>query len=395
MRPGVGGALLAALTLLIGACTAQVEGTPVKASGRLVPGAVDISMLDIGHYPTAPRPPLGVAGDRMLGLLIEAQRMANNVIGPWEADPSLTTHFGAGGMALVSAETVGLIGPAEFGASVGQHNFINGFTSARTAEGLKILQNTVLRFGDPPSAAAAAVDLGDVAIRTGVPPVLPVQIPGHPETMSASYIDKSPSGRDLTSVIAFTAHGPYVFMELAQSVDGPDPAVAMIAKTIDLQGPAIDEFRATDPAEFADISLDPTGLLARTLPVPEEEATVVENATYEQRGALHFVGEPVMSATLFSETSMDLMALGSAVVYEAGDSEGAGRIVDAFIRSVEPMTRPANPVANLPGSRCRNLQYDAFYCLAAADKYAIEVSGSELRDVQQRAAAQYVMLMSD
>jgi hypothetical protein len=41
------------------------------------------------------------------------------------------------------------------------------------------------------------------------------------------------------------------------------------------------------------------------------------------------------------------------------------------------------------------MQYQAFYCLAAADRYAIEASGAQLLDVQQQVAAQYVMLMSE
>ena len=392
---GVRGALLVVLTLLIGACSTHIEGTPVKASGGPALGTVDISKLDVGQYPTTPRSPLGVAGNPRMGLVLEAQRLANNVIGPWEADSSLTDPFGVGALALVSADTLSLIGPAVFATSVGQHNFINGFTSARTAGGSKILENTVLRFADPPSAAAAASDLSDTAMRTGVPPVLPVQIPGHPDTMSASYVEKAPSGTQLTSVIAFTAHGAYVLMQLAQSVDGVDPAVGMIAKTIDLQGPTIDEFRATDPAEFADISLDPTGLLARTLPVPEQEATVVQNATYERRGALQFQSDAVKSATLFAETRTDLVAMGKTGVYQTEDSEAATRIVESFFAELQPMSGPANPVTNLPDSHCANLQYQAFYCVAAADRYAIEANGPKLLDVQQQVAAQYVMLMGD
>ena len=77
-----------------------------------------------------------------------------------------------------------------------------------------------------------------------------------------------------------------------------DPAIGLVAKTLDLQGPAIDKFRATDLSEFADISLDPTGLLARTLPVPDKEATPIQNATYEQRGALQYQSDPARSAKL-------------------------------------------------------------------------------------------------
>ena len=48
----------------------------------------------------------------------------------------------------------------------------------------------------------------------------------------------------------------------------------------------------------------------------------------------------------------------------------------------------------MPDSRCLQLEDKAFYCLATADRYAIETSGPNLLDTQQQVAAQYVMLMS-
>lgn len=393
MRRIVGGALLAVTVVLVGACTTTVEGSAIKASGGPPPGTVDPSQLDVGPYPTEPSPPLGVAGDEKLGLLIEGQRMANNVVGPWEADSTLTASFGFGAAVLKSPDAMALIGPQAFAPAVAKHDFINGFATARSAGGQKVLMNAVLRFPDAQAAAAANADLGDLAIKTGKPPVRPVPIPGHADTVAASYTDAAgPSGQQLTAVLAFTAHGQYVFMQLAQAVDGLDPAVDMIAKTIDLQGPMIDKFRATDPTEFTDISIDPTELLARTLQVPERQATVVQNATYERPGALQFQNDPVRSATLFDKAGMDLVAMGLTNVYHTEDSEGAAQIVDGFFAELQPNSQPANPVKNLPDSRCLKLQDQSFYCLAAAGGDAIEASGTKLLDVQQQVAAQYVIL---
>jgi hypothetical protein len=382
------------VALLSAACSTAVDGSAVKESGAPPGPAIDISKLDVGPYPTQPSQPLGVAGDPMKGVVIEAQRMANNVVGPWEVDSTLTGYFAFGALVLKSPDAMALIGPKAFAAGVGHHNFINGFVTARTAEDQKVLLNAVLRFADPPSAAAAAAELGDLALKAGIPPVEPVQVPDHPDTVASSYTATEKPGPPLTSVSAFTAHGPYVFMQLAKAVDGVDPAVGLVAKTIDMQGPAIDGFRATDPAEFADISIDPTGLLARTLPVPERQAMVFQNATYEQHGALQFQSNPVRSATLFSETGMDLMTMAKTNVYQTKDTESAARIVDAFIAELQATSQPANGVANLPGSRCLQLQDKTFYCLGAADRYAIETTSQTLLDAHQQVAAQYVMLMS-
>jgi hypothetical protein len=168
----------------------------------------------------------------------------------------------------------------------------------------------------------------------------------------------------------------------------------LVAKAIDLQGPAIDQFRATDPSEFTDISLDPTGLLARTLPVPEKDATTVQNTTYEQRGALQFQNDPSRSAKLFTDTGTDLVAMAKTNVYQTKDPASAAKIVDGFYAELQPTSQPAKPVNNLPDSRCLQLEDKSFYCLGAADRYAIETASDNLLDAQQQVAAQYAMLLS-
>jgi hypothetical protein len=221
------------------------------------------------------------------------------------------------------------------------------------------------------------------------------QIPGHPDAQAASYTQTDGStGKRWSAVRAFTAHGPYVFMQLAQTVDGMDPALGLVAKAVDLQGPVIDRFRATDPSEFADISLDPTGLLARTLPVPEKDATPIQNTTYEQRGALQFQSDPSRSATLFSQTGTDLVAMAKTNVYQTKDSESAARIVDGFYAELQATSQPAKPVTNLPDSRCLRLEDETFYCMGVADRYAIETTSQTLLDAQQQVAAQYAMLLN-
>lgn len=386
-------ALLLAVAMLSAACSSTVAGTPVKATGAQ--GAIDFDRLDVGPYPTEPSAPLGVAGDPRRGVVIEAQRMANNVIGPWEVDPALTSWFAFGAVVLPEAQTLGLIGPGEFAVVAARHNFINAFASARSEGDKKMLLNAVLRFPDDESAAAAATEMGESAMQQqgADGPAQTVTIPGHPDARANTYttIDRRAGKRH--AVRSFTAHGPYVLMQLAQSTDGADQASQIVAKALDLQGPEIDEFRATDPAEFADITIDPTGLLARTIPVQTRGATLTKNATYERRGALHFQSDPSRSAKLFADTGTDLVAMAKASVYETRDAAGAKGIVDGFYAEVSPKAQPANPVNNMPDSRCLKLVDGSFYCLVTADRYAIEAGGPNLLEAQQLAAAQYVMLM--
>jgi len=387
-------AVLAVIALLAGGCSGRTEGTAVKSEAAAPTATIDLSQLDVGPYPTKPSPPLGVVGDPARAVLIEAQRMANNVVGPWEVDPAMTTVFGPGAVVVQNAAALTLLGPEGVAGAAGRHQLINGFASARTAEGKTALLNAVLRFPDEASAAAATADMGNASMQAVGPGGQKVPIPGHPDATAASYpVTSRAGGPDLTAVRSFTQHGPYVLMQLAQSADGRDAAAALAAKTIDLQGPAIDQFRATDPSEFADISLDPTGLLARTLPVDPKDAATVQDTTYERRGALHYQSDPTRSAKLFADTGMDLVAMAKANVYQTKDSQSAGKIVDGFFAELSPTSQPAKGVNHLDGSKCLQLEDKSFYCLAAADRYAIEISGANLLEAQQQTAAQYAMLM--
>lgn len=387
--------LVFAVALTLSACTSTVQGAAVKATGGPVP-ALDFSQLDPGRFPTAPSQPLGVAGDPLLGVVVEGQRMANNVIGPWEVDPALTASFIFGAAVLPNAQALALIGPVELAAAAGRHNFVNAFASARTEKNRKILLHAVLRFNDEGAATAAATDMGETAMQQqgADGPAQKLEIPGHPEARANSYtiVDRT-TGR-WNAVRSFTAHGPYVLMQLAQSTDGADAAAQLVAKAIDLQVPEIDKFRATDPSEFTEISLDPAGLLARTIQLKGRDATFTKNTTYEQRGALHFQSDAARSAKLFADTGVDLVAMANTNVYQTRDAEGAKGVVDGFYAEVSPTARPANPVNNMPDSRCLGMNGSGFYCLATADRYAIEASAPTLLAAQQMTAAQYIMLMS-
>jgi hypothetical protein len=199
-------------------------------------------------------------------------------------------------------------------------------------------------------------------------------------------------------VRAFTARGPYVLVQLAQATDSPDTAAALIAKTLDLQGPLIDQFTPTDAAKLAELPIDPTGLLARTLPVSPDDASVNQRTVYEPRGALQLQTDPPRAATLFAQAGMTYEASAATAVYEARDARdahGARVIADGFFAEVSAIGRPAAAVKQMPTSRCLDLSEGKvanFYCLATADRYTIEAQAAQLLDAQQKAAAQYAML---
>lgn len=388
--------LLLAVALVAAACSSTVQGSAVKSTGGPSGPALDFSRLDPGRFPTKARAPLGVTGDPLRGVVVEAQRMADHVIGPWEVEPAITKHFAFGAAVMPAAEALALIGPMDLAAAAATHNMVNAFASARTEENRRILLNAVLRFPDEAAATAAATEMGEVAMRQqgADGPAQKLEIPGHPDAQANSYTTIGRGAERWSAVRSFTAHGPYVLMQLAQSTDGSEQAAQLVAKTIDLQEPEIDSFRATDPSEFSDISLDPSGLLERTIRLEGRDPSFAKNATYDQRGALHFQSDAARSATLFDDTGVDLVAMAATNVYQTRDGDGAKGVVDGFYAEVSPTARPANAVPNMPGSRCLQLTDGGFYCLATADRYALEVSAPTLLATQQMTAAQYLTLMS-
>lgn len=387
-------ALLTGAALMLAACTTVVPGSAVVAGDG---PAVDVAQLDVGDYPTRPLSPLGTTGTMQTGVIVEAQRMANFVVGPWEVDPSLTNGYRMVAQAVTDARELTMIGPAETSSVARRHGFVNGFVSARQSEGRTTMLNAVLRFPDPSAAAAGAADLARAALpqqyKRAQPQ--PVTIPGRPDARASRYtffdVDE---GRPWTAVRAFTSHGQYVFTQLVESVGGPDVALALIANTVGFQGPVIDLFQSTDPADFAEIPLDPTGLLARTLPLPNAEPTAAQNARYGRRGALHFQDDPARSSPLFGETVMDLAAMAKTTVYRTIDAQAAARVADEFAAEVQGRGgRSVDGVGFLPGSRCAE-HGDGFHCVATADRYAIEAQSRRATDARQQVAAQYVLLVA-
>jgi hypothetical protein len=389
---------LAAFIFGLTGCSTTIVGSPVRAAGGPAPGAVDTSLLDVGNYPTKPAA-LGNAGSDAVGRIVEAQRMSNFVTGPWEVDPALIGHYVSSGLVVSAAKNLTMLSSDAVATIAEQHGFINGFHSSREDKDRKQLSNSVLRFPDPASATAAATEMvnsvlhasPDDTVLTGV---APVPIPGHPEALAASgSFQQVDSTLKWQVVKSFTPHGPYVLMQDAQTVvGGRDATAALVAATLDLQAPLIDQFTATAPADFATLPVDPTGLLARTLPIAARDAQIYQRADYQRRGILQLQGDPVKSAALFTDTGMDQAAVGKTIVYQARDPAAATKIVDEFAEEVKPSSKPADGVNGLPASRCMQLQPGGFYCLAAADRYAIEVDAGQLPDAKQQLAAQYLML---
>jgi hypothetical protein len=404
-------AILAAV--LVGCTHTTTPGTarPAPQSPSNPSTSVNPSLLDPGAYPTAPLPPLGNARSEHTGSLVEGRRLAAHVVGPWQADPALTAPGSNTPAAVIddfnqlSRVTWAPIMGGAYGLP-----FVVGFMSERQTPGPNpqmSLRNAVLRFADPSSAAkgaqgmhARAMDMPRVVSATPIvtEPEQAIPIPGHPDAAGAllTFQEGSQTVRELTT---FTPHGPYVLVQVARCATGPECEAPLAARTLDLQIPLIDAFQPTDANQFAALPLDPTGLVARTLPLPPDRTTSTTGAAYPPAGALHLEDNPLQVGPTLAAAGVDDVSINLTTLYQAKDAAGAQTLAQTYtdIAVKTPGAQAASPVPGLPQSHCTRVAgsnglVPRYWCLASAGRYTIKTIARQLDSAYQQIAAQYRML---
>ena len=389
---------LSAVVVMAAGCTTVVAGTAAKAGGP-APPAADVALLDPGNYPRRPRAPLGPVANEDAGRRVEALRMADIVAGPWEVDQQLQAGRARRTSAWPKVEMLSDLFGAALQSVAAAHRFLVGFSSDRTSRGavnVKGLANAVLRFASPADASAAAAELAaaDMAIPRAGKPATRLDIPRYPATVA--YVG---GGARSFEAEAFSAHGTYVLYEFADSDESAEVVADLIAKALDVQGPLVDHFQATPADQIASMPADPTGLLARSLPLTQPD--INKDAVFEQRGSMQFRPDPAGTQAMFNDAGVQRVSLGRSSVYEAIDSTGAQRAVDGLIRIDVPFLnfKPTGGINGLPTARFFDrgpadpeLSMLRYLCIAPAGRYAIKVTGGQELDVHQAVAAQYLML---
>ncbi len=225
-----------------------------------------------------------------------------------------------------------------------------------------------------------------------------IAVPGHPDAAAAllTFQDGAQTVRELS---VFTAHGPYVLVQVARCAAGPDCEAALAAHTLDRQMPLIDTFTPTDANQFGALPRDPTGLVARTLPLPPDQTTPMTGAAYETAGALHLEDDPGQVGPALTAAGVDFASVNLATLYQAKDPASAQTLADAYsdITAKTPAAQAASPVPGLPQSRCTRVAGPSglvprYWCLAAAGRYVIKTVARQLDSAQQQMAAQYRIL---
>ena len=392
------------IALLLAACGGTVDGTAVQETTP----TVDPSALDPGSYPTSARPPLGQAGTDEAGQLVEGRRMAGFVVGPWQTDPALT-QIGASPAKVIQRrdEIVQVVWPAML-ARLPALPLVAGFVSERTSTNpgdATLLRNAVLQYPFPQTATDAAEALRAGALNVvdhgGGPaltePIRPVPIPGHPEATGAlmKRLEGTASVHELTVI---SARGPNVLIQVVQFAT-PERAAELAGRILDLQVPLIDTFVPTEPAPLASLPRDPSGLLARTVPLKPGQGDSMSDADYDPTGAMQLEDNPIQAGPAMQDAGVDTVAVSQTTVYQARDAEAAQRLAQALgdDTAVSQAAQPAAQVPSLPGSRCVRIEDAAgliphHWCIATNERFTFKAVARELDNAHQQIAAQYLML---
>ncbi|OBJ70184.1 hypothetical protein A5643_00910 [Mycobacterium sp. 1274756.6] len=366
------------------------------------PNVVNANLLDTGDYPTTPSDPLGTAGSREAGALVEARRMAEAVLVPFEVDK----RFDKSGNDVTPFTDQGrlntiLYSNQSIGNAAGRHNLVAGFlTSAQSSENaLMKISHIVMRFGSPQDATDAVNDMAEHSeADSQFNKRHPRPIADRPDIQVFWDEDDKETGK-FRGLHTYTAHGPYVIADLVGS-ETVDEAIELAVAAIDKQRAALDGFEATPVDKLADLPLDPDGLLAHTLPYPKGATKSDANGVYGQHGALHFMMNPLRDQQLFDDAGVTEMARGFATVYQTRNATAAAKVAADFAVQIGELTYPKyvadEPINGLPAARCLKPDGETsrpmFRCVAYVDRYVMEAAGSDTESARRALAAQYVML---
>ncbi|MGO4444469.1 hypothetical protein AB4Z42_14030 [Mycobacterium sp. 2YAF39] len=394
------------IALLLTACGGAVDGTAVKSTTP----TIDPSALDPGSYPTTPRPALGQAGTDDVGRLVEGRRMAGFVVGPWQADPVLIQAGAAPAKVMDQRNQISQVIWPSMLTRFPSLPLIVGFVSERTssnANDTAMVRNAVLQYPFPETAAKVAEGLAAGALnivvtdRAGGPvptePVRAVPIPGHPEATAA--LMARPEGTAIVhELTVISARGPHVLIQVIQFAT-PERAVELAGRILDLQVPLIDTFVPTAPAPLATLPRDPSGLLARTVPLKPGQGDSMVDADYDPAGAMQLEDNPIAAGAAMRDAGVDTVAVSQTTVYQARDAAAAQRLAQALgdDTAQRQAAQPAAEVPGLAGSRCVRIDgagglIPHHWCVATSGRYTFKAVARELNNAHQQMAAQYLML---
>ncbi|MFR9752228.1 hypothetical protein ACL02S_14495 [Nocardia sp. 004] len=395
-------AVIAIATALVctTSCADSLDGNPQPGMAP-----VDLSALQTGAMETEPTPfNLKFGPDKARSVrFIEARRMLNYLVHPFDVDSDLTDSGSV--RLIVSADSMSAEGPLPpiYKPVAEKNSLVAGAYIVRINGNLrsrKKLIISILRFATDNDSANAAADFDRITGEQGERH--PIPIADHPDA-------RATSADDITAT-AFQSHGPYVIV-INAGVPTPDrdALASTIKKTTDLQIAQLDKQQPIPLNDLLDLPIDPDGIMRRAAPKAKDHSdpffTVYEEdfGAYQPSGILHFERNPVRMRKAFEDSGVDLVGRRAGTVYRTSDLAAAFRLQTAL---TEPGKSDSvlDPPPGLSDARCLRLDaidpnrnYTAFCAVVFGHYVAVVVSVFPTaarvdRALYERAAAQYSIL---
>ncbi|MEV6337466.1 hypothetical protein AB0M12_22435 [Nocardia vinacea] len=390
--------LLTVGVLALGAvgCGTEVPGTATRVQS-------DVSALDVGNYQTKPRT-VGNAKSDKQARAREAQRLADYVALPYEADPSyvedawnLRSHI------VLNRKTLGNLVINDTFDEVAKDltaGWVNAWSTGGAPEDKRRTLNVaVLMFPDAPTATTVGpmLEHDDFTYNRDNQPV---PITKHANT-TAHWRP------DISSIGSWTVHDRYViFIKVVDDTSAPDlPALTtQVERMLDVQIPLLDKFHPTPAGELQHIPLDPPGLLGRTLPSnPDAPVRAEPDGLYEGRGILSLLAADPTSMGTLEKSEVDLAAFGDAAVFRSKTAKGSQALWQHWQPSKNP--EPNQKMVEAPSGLGEHVECYADMtgsgdkqtvsmniCVFQVDRYTVQAFGKQLQDLHQKVSAQYALL---
>ncbi|MEV2218714.1 hypothetical protein AB0E01_02405 [Nocardia vinacea] len=391
---------IAALTVTL--VTGTSCATPIDGTAKPGMTPVDLSILKTGDLATAPSPfKLKFSDTGRTVRMIEARRMLNYLVHPFDVDSDLTN---VGYVRLIAdATTMTADGalPAIYKPVAEKNRIVAGAYVSRTNGNLrssKKLIVSILRFPTEADSKSAADDFFRITQEQNERHAIPID--GHPDAHATSADNATANG--------FQQYGPYVIaISAGVPTPSPDTLAGTIKKVIDLQIVQLDKQKPIPIDDLLDLPTDPDGIMRRAAPRSNSDPFLSfyeeDFGNFQASGILHFERNPIEVRKAFEEGGVDLVGRRSSTVYRARDLEGAFRLQTALTR-LGKNDATLDPPPGLSDAQCVRLDNRDLnrsftsYCAIVYDRYVavvvstISEAATVDRQLQERASAQYSIL---
>lgn len=417
LRGGIAIALGA--TLALSGCGSGDEPTDQQAEAAS--SSVDLASLDTGDFPTEPHGDFGNADESKLPEF-EAQRLAEFTALPQEIDPMYDASEDSEFRILTSVDDgYGTDTQNELKTELGFDfgTVGSGYATAPDGEMPKDqLFYEISHFPDAESAAHVSAHLGQME-REGEPAEpgeepssitrTPMEIPGHPEAVATTVDSEFDAADGTLQVLSYSPRGEFVVRtSVTVPRENPDRAPEMVARTLDVQNPLLDQFVAApgpgksgeEPASAVSTTIDQGEVIRYAVPSDSDPvyAEGSELGEYGPRGYAQLSkGDRLAMFDVLNAAEVQHIGVWGSTVFRAGDEDKANRLVEDLVaHDLDAGWFEDEAQPGVPNARCMFEPSGADRdnrCYVVVGKYVGLVSGTApTTEINQELAAQYAIL---